>query len=260
MSNPVASNHTLRVRGLTIGAGAPKIIAPLVGASQAEIVAQAGRARRAPGVDAVEWRVDFYDHVLHLPSVLETLRAIRKELGEMPLLFTFRSKQEGGALALPKEDYYALNLAAARSGLVDLVDVEILTASDVAYHIEALRRCGVAVVGSKHDFDKTPSDPELREYLERGWQVGADLPKLAVMPRTQEDVDRLLNVTKALYEEHGRPLITMSMGALGVSSRLQGERYGSAMTFGALGQASAPGQIPVAQLRRELERIHAELS
>ena len=97
MSNPVASNHTIRVRGLTIGAGLPKIIAPLVGASRAEIVVQAGRARREPGVDAVEWRVDFYDQVLHLPSVLETLRAIREELGEMPLLFTFRSKQEGGA-------------------------------------------------------------------------------------------------------------------------------------------------------------------
>ena len=260
MSNPVASNHTIRVRGLTIGAGLPKIIAPLVGASRAEIVVQAGRARREPGVDAVEWRVDFYDHVLHLPSVLETLRAIREELGEMPLLFTFRSKQEGGALSLPKEDYYALNLAAARSGLVDLVDVEIFTASDVAYHIEALRRCGVTVVGSKHDFDKTPSDPELREYLERGWQVGADLPKLAVMPRTNRDVERLLNVTRALREAYGRPLITMSMGALGVASRIEGERYGSAMTFGALGQASAPGQLGVAQLRRELERIHTEHS
>ena len=102
MSNPVASNHTLRVRGLTIGAGAPKIIAPLVGGTQAEIVAQASRVRRESGVDAVEWRADFYDHVLHLPSVLETLRAIRKELGEMPLLFTFRSKQEGELWRYPK--------------------------------------------------------------------------------------------------------------------------------------------------------------
>ena len=80
------------------------------------------------------------------------------------------------------------------------------------------------------------------------------------MPRTNRDVERLLNVTRALREAYGRPLITMSMGALGISSRVEGERYGSAMTFGTLGQASAPGQLGVAQLRRELERIHTEHS
>lgn len=247
------------VRNLSIGEGIPKIIVPLTGKMPADLLKQAVQARKTPGVEAVEWRVDFYEHALWEGQVLAALKALRAALGELPLLFTFRTKKEGGEQEIAKEDYYAVNLAVARSGLADLVDVEIFTASDVAEHIAQLHACGVKVIGSKHDFDQTPADEELTAYLERGWEVGADIPKLAVMPRTEEDVERLLHVTRSLRDKHEKPLITMSMGALGARSRVQGEIYGSAMTFGALGQASAPGQIAVEELCRELERIHTEL-
>ena len=39
-------------------------------------------------------------------------------------------------------------------------------------------------------------------------------------------------------------------------SRLSGEAFGSAMTFGAVGQVSAPGQIPVERLRNALQILH----
>ena len=39
------------------------------------------------------------------------------------------------------------------------------------------------------------------------------------------------------------PVVTMSMGALGVVSRMAGEIFGSCITFGAVGEISAPGQI-----------------
>ena len=252
----MGERSVIRVRGLTIGAGMPKIIVPLMGGTQPDLLEQARRARLTPGVDAAEWRIDFFEG----DSLLDTLREVRRELGELLLLVTFRTRQEGGAREISPEAYFALNLAVAETGLADLVDVEICTAGDVAGHIEALHARGVGVIGSKHDFDKTPTDGEMTGYLERGWEVGADLPKLAVMPRSEQDVIRLLNVTRALGEKRQKPLITMSMGALGAVSRVEGERYGSAMTFGALEQASAPGQIPVEELRRELERLHTEYS
>ena len=40
----------------------------------------------------------------------------------------------------------------------------------------------------------------------------------------------------------------MSMGKLGVISRICGEVFGSAVTFGTAGKASAPGQLPANQL------------
>lgn len=251
--------HIVRVRDLSIGEGMPKIIVPLTGKMPADLLKQAAQIRKIPGIDAVEWRVDYYEHALWERQVLAALRALRAALGEIPLLFTFRTKGEGGELEIEKEAYYALNLAAARSGLVDLMDVEVFFAEDVADHIAQLQQYEVKVVGSRHDFEKTPSAEEMTAWLERGWEVGADIPKLAVMPQCREDVDRLLAVTRSLREKHDRPLITISMSELGVDSRLRGEEFGSAMTFGAVGQTSAPGQISVADLRRELERIHQNI-
>ena len=48
----------------------------------------------------------------------------------------------------------------------------------------------------------------------------------------------------------------MAMGALGVISRLGGGVFGSAVTFGTAGRASAPGQTDAAELKRALELIH----
>ena len=250
----------ITVRSLTIGEGMPKIIVPLTGKMPADLMKQAARAGKEPGVDAVEWRVDFYEHALWPAQVLAALKAVRGVLGDIPLLFTCRTAKEGGELEIETEDYYALNLTAARSGLVDLVDVETDTAEDVAEHIARLHELGVKVVASHHDFEKTPEDAELRACLERGWKVGGDISKLAAMPQSEEDVNRMLAMAKSTREEFDRPLIAVSMGELGVVSRTQGERYGSAMTFAALGQVSAPGQIPVAQMKKELERIHADPS
>ena len=53
-----------------------------------------------------------------------------------------------------------------------------------------------------------------------------------------------------------RPIITMSMSGMGVISRLAGEVFGSALTFGSVKAASAPGQIPVDKLNNILEVIH----
>ena len=250
----------ITVRDLMIGEGMPKIIVPLTGKMPADLMKQAQRVRKEPGVDAVEWRVDFYEHALWPSQVLAALKALRTALGDIPILFTCRTAKEGGALEITKEDYYALNLTAAQSGLVDLVDVEMDIAEDVAEHIAQLHEQGVRVVASRHDFEQTTGDAALRSGLERGWAVGGDISKLAVMPQSEEDVSRLLSVAKAVRDEFDRPLIAIAMGRLGTVSRTEGERYGSAMTFAALGQGSAPGQIPVDQLRRELERIHAEIS
>ena len=254
-----AQNQTVTVRGLTIGAGMPKIIVPLTGKMPADLMKQAQRIRKEPGVDAVEWRVDLYEHALWPAQILAALKALCTVLGEIPLLFTFRTAKEGGEVDIGKEDYYAINLAAARSGLVDLVDVETAVGDDVSDHIAKLHELGVKVVASRHDFEKTPDGETILTCLELGWSVGGDISKLAVMPADSGDVERLMDTAGQVFARHRRPLVAISMGELGVRSRMEGEKIGSAMTFGTLGQTSAPGQIPVSQLKSELERIHKEI-
>jgi 3-dehydroquinate dehydratase-1 len=48
----------------------------------------------------------------------------------------------------------------------------------------------------------------------------------------------------------------MAMGGDGVVSRLVGGVFGSACTFASVGTASAPGQVPLAELRRVLDVVH----
>ena len=85
-------------------------------------------------------------------------------------------------------------------------------------------------------------------------RVGADLPKLAVMPTCRADVLELLAATAEMADCHPEtPVITMSMGALGAVSRLCGEAFGSAMTFANPGTASAPGQVPLDVVNAVLE-------
>ena len=157
--------------------------------------------------------------------------------------------------------YEALNLAVARSGDADLVDVEIFTGDEtVSRIIEGAHAAGVAVIASNHDFDKTPEKDDIIGRLKKMQQMGADLLKIAVMPHSTRDLLTLLDATEEmnrLYAE--RPVITMSMGGVGVLSRMCGEVFGSALTFGAAGQASAPGQMQVEDLHTVLRLLHTAM-
>ena len=67
----------------------------------------------------------------------------------------------------------------------------------------------------------------------------------------------LLCATEEMYTEHAdRPIITMSMAGTGLISRLCGEVFGSALTFGAAKKASAPGQAAVNDLNNMLQFLH----
>lgn len=84
--------------------------------------------------------------------------------------------------------------------------------------------------------------------------------KIAVMPTNAADVLTLLDASNTMKEQYAnRPIITMSMSGKGVISRLAGEVFGSALTFGAAKKASAPGQVSVAELRNILSLLHSSL-
>ena len=87
--------------------------------------------------------------------------------------------------------------------------------------------------------------------------MGADIPKIAVIPQNKKDVLVLLSATEEMATEYAdRPIITMSMSGTGLISRLSGEVFGSSCTFGAVGKTSAPGQMNAADLDTILRSIH----
>ncbi|HAX72525.1 MAG TPA: type I 3-dehydroquinate dehydratase [Firmicutes bacterium] len=243
----------VEVKHLKLGEGMPKICVPLVGKTNEEIMTEA-KALKELKLDLVEWRVDHYEHVEDLAKVKEILAELRAELAETPILFTFRSKKEGGEKEVSVEYYAELNKAIAATKMVDLVDVELFTGDDIVRDVvESAHASDVKVVMSNHDFFKTPAQEEIVSRLCKMQDLNADLPKIAVMPQTAKDVVTLLAATEEMATVHAKtPIITMSMGGLGLVSRLAGQTFGSALTFGAAKVASAPGQIAVEELSQVL--------
>lgn len=252
--------NTVKVRNTVIGEGIPKICVPIVGITKDDIIAEAKTFDSIP-VDVVEWRIDWFEHVFQFDQVLDVLKELRSVLGETPLLMTFRTSKEGGEKAIEPDTYAELNIKAAQSGYVDLVDVEVFTGDEIVKKIvEGAHACGVKVVASNHDFQKTPEKDDIVGRLCKMQDLGADIPKIAVMPQNKKDVLTLLAATEEMYTEHAdRPIITMSMAGTGVISRLCGEVFGSALTFGAAQKASAPGQMQVQDLNTVLNLLHKSL-
>lgn len=247
-------------RGVAIGAGRPKICVPITASSRQEICKKARELVSLP-FDFVEWRADWYEHAEEPGKVAEVLKDLRQILGDVPILFTFRSKKEGGEKELDSFDYLELNRQAAGSGYADLVDIELMTGLEAGEEslretVLAVQAYGAKVVMSSHDFEKTPSNEELIRRLQEMDRLGADILKEAVMPQSREDVLRLLAVTEQVSRTVCQPVVTMAMGSLGVVTRLTGEAFGSAVTFGSAGVSSAPGQMDVSALKAVLDAVH----
>jgi len=250
-------DHTLKIKNVVIGEGIPKICVPMVGTTLTELMEE---AEHLPTLDLnlVEWRVDFFEHVEDIELVKTALIQMKKKLKGIPLIFTFRSAKEGGERGVAPDFYLALNKAVIETGNVDIVDVELFNDEhDVKMLIDLAHRNQVYVILSNHDFEKTPPKEEIVNRLNRAIELGGDIPKIAVMPKDAQDV---LNLLEATLEIKNRPIVTMAMAGLGVISRLNGEVFGSSITFAAANKASAPGQIGVAELRDVLHLIHENLA
>ena len=254
--------QTVTVRNLTIGSGLPKICVPIVAENEAQLKTQLEQIARVPA-DLIEFRADFYEDTDDEEKLRKALAAIRKSIGGRPLLFTFRTKEEGGRRKIGHNDYLRLNAAAASlaaEGLTDLVDVELFTLMHQesvvpGAYIRELQKTGVKVIASSHDFEKTPDTQEMLSRLCTMQNIGADITKLAVMPQSRRDVVRLLEVAVLMEEQYGdRPCITMSMGRSGAISRVSGAFTGSAVTFASAGNSSAPGQIEAGLLAEILQK------
>lgn len=249
-------SSTVKIRNMTLGEGLPKICVPLTGSCLEKLRQEAGQIKNSP-FDFVEWRADFYENIKELGAAKEALALLREVFRDQPILFTVRTDAEGGNMAVATEAYVKLLLYAVESGLADLVDVELSRGEDTMETIvSAARKAGVKVVASCHDFSRTPDKDTIVNTLCRMQKLGADVAKYAVMPQTARDVLVLLDATLTMKEEHSdTPVITMSMGPLGAISRVCGSVFGSAATFGAVGNASAPGQLPAGLLSTFLKSL-----
>lgn len=255
------------------------------GADVAACLAQA-RAAAAAGADVVELRADLLADPdplgaagrLKGPSRLEgpgrcggpgrigdmvgLAAGVVDAAGGAPVLLTVRTAAEGGGAGLDDGAYSGL-LHRLIEGLADLEAARRPAALDVeqarggtAELVVRAHGAGLDAVVSHHDLRATPADEAMLARLRAMADAGADVAKLAVVPRGPRDVARLLGVTARASEELDVAVATMSMGPLGAVSRLSGAVFGSALTFATAGGApSAPGQLPIDRVRAVLDLL-----
>ena len=249
----------IKVRDITLGEGLPAICIPLTGATVKEVLVQAEQAAISEA-DIAEWRADLCGEVMDgTCGIPHVIREIRERLGNKALLFTLRTKKEGGAADKDGEAYKGLlKEALSQPDGIDMIDVELSVGEAVVAELTAaVERAGVISVISSHDFEKTPEDPELEALAEALDKTGGDIAKIAVMPQSTEDVERIRALADKI--KNGlmkKPYLLISMGETGKETRLDAGALGSVMTFGALTekQLSAPGQVTVSELKKELLR------
>lgn len=228
--------------------GPPKICVPLTSSSLPALLEELALAQSLPA-DLLEWRADCFDGGWNaaLPRLAQAAK--------LPLLCTVRTAGEGGNARLDPEEYEEAVRELLDTGGFRLIDIELACGGErVARLVKQARERGVLTVVSKHYFTKTPTVPQMLDLLTEMKALGADLPKLAVMPNSPLDVLALMEASVKARERLG-PVITMSMGGLGKLSRVAGSLTGSCLTFGAGENASAPGQIPAGALRAALELL-----
>jgi len=223
--------RTLVFDGLKIEA--PAIVAVLSGPAADRDASVA----EGLGADLVEVRLDL------VPG--DPIGAIRnvREATALPIIATNRIAEEGGAFRGGEDE--RIEILAEASAWADLVDVEFMAGG----RDRLMDMVDRPLIISYHDFEGMSSLEATRSILAEIFGCGADIAKIALTPPTLEDCLGLLQ----LVHETERPLSLMGMGDLGKHLRAVAPVYGSVLTYGYVGTATAPGQIPVQALRGVLD-------
>jgi 3-dehydroquinate dehydratase I len=249
----------ITLRGKPVAGGAiPVVCTPLVGRTREDALDElAAVLPKKP--DVIEWRVDFFRGIADPELVIDTARALQREAKGTPILFTCRSSSEGGqTVPLSEPRVVQLYEAVCAARCVDLIDYELSNPAEPFERLRtASRRHEIALVGSFHDFQSTPPVKALVAKFRDAQTKGADIGKVAVMPTSPADVLTLLYATSEASTSLDIPLISMSMGAYGSVSRMIGGVFGSALTFAVGKASSAPGQIPIDELRAVLATVRS---
>lgn len=239
-----------------LAATAVKTIVPITAKTKEQALAQAQVIANTADADLAEFRIDLLSFASDTKQVIALGHELKKILGNKPMIATIRTKNEGGQLEISDVDYGKTYQAYLKNPFMDWLDVEMFRDQKVVSDIvQKAHQKKVLIVMSNHDFQKTPNQDEIVKRLLKQDQMGADILKIAVMPKSKQDVFTLMNATLKVSQQTTKPLLTMSMGQLGTISRVATANMGGSYSFGMIGQASAPGQIDVAKLKQILQTV-----
>ncbi|WP_313158845.1 type I 3-dehydroquinate dehydratase [Mixta calida] len=250
------SLRPVKIKNIAIGEGRPKVIVSTTAADSEAVKTFVRSQALQVDSDVIELRLDLLHNGQDAAAMAQLTRELYAMLPNKVLLVTFRTKAEGGKQAIADDRYSTLYQYLLTQGQMDLLDIEMYRPA--ARELVALaHQQQVRAILSSHDFEQTPTQQEIVSRLRQQQTMGADILKIAAMPRDPSDVIRMMAATWEMRQRYAQqPLLTMSMGGMGAVTRLAGELTGSALTFGMAGDASAPGQLEASDLSGILTLLH----
>jgi len=198
-------------------------------------------ANRFAEADLIEWRADFLDK----EEILKVAPAIFEKFAGRELLFTLRTKNEGGNIDLSDDEYVDVIKQVAHFYQPDYVDFEYFSHKEKFDEMLEFPN----LVLSYHNFEETPEN--MMEILSELTSLTPKAVKVSVMAHSEQDVLDLMNYTrgfKTLNPE--QEFVTISMGKVGRISRIASNLTGSSWSFASLDEVTAPGQIPLSSMKK----------
>jgi len=191
-----------------------------------------------------EIRLDWLKNDTERHAFLKWLKAHRPRRAQ--LIATCRRRVGGGEFAgdANEELYWLMQ---AREAGCTWCDLEVETLRELpgkSVHGYAVPE---KVLLSMHDFRRTPVFPRKLAVPAKG---GARAIKVAAMVRSVSDSARILKLARS-----SRDVVAIAMGEIGLPARVLALREGSALAYAPVAAATAPGQIPLRDLKG-LYRAH----
>jgi len=180
------------------------------------------------------------------PKLHEQLALWMKDAKESGLLVigTVRSIKEGGAFSGTEADRFKLIQKIIPDA--DYIDIERKSSQKNIYEsLLMAQKSKTKIIISSHFFNETPTLKKMENVLLNSFERGADIAKIAVMPKTREDV---LKLYKAGLKAPGKTCL-IAMGDIGKQTRIAAPIYGSVLSYGYIDEIAAPGQLRVDEIK-----------
>ena len=245
------------IKGIKISSDYPVICIPIMEKEENQVIDTIEKYIKSKA-KMIEWRIDQADFINDPEAIKRVFERIKSICTKTVLIATVRTIDEGGSFDDGDEIKYAelLELIAG-SKVCDIIDVEYMKLRRMPGIFQTIRKNNSKVLISYHNFSETPDSKKAFDMLSDMQHTGADIVKLACMPHSEDDCLRIMSVTSDFRDKYpDTPIIAISMGNIGILSRIAGEIYGSCITFASGDRASAPGQIPYNDMKKFLSMIH----
>jgi len=195
--------------------------------------------------DLIELRVDYMKE----PGLAPLMKNRKR-----PFIITNRRREEGGRYKGDEGERFRTLKEAIELG-AEYVDVEVRSQGSLLQDLIANRE-KTRMILSFHDFQKTPSNKELRRLYDRMSQMGAEVIKIVTFAKSLEDNLQVLSLIPIARKEK-QEIVTFCMGKKGKLSRIFAPQMGAAWAYASLRKSgvSAPGQLPVGEMKEIWENL-----